>query len=379
MDRRLFLAASLGALAAPRLLAQTPPTPITRWKVTSSEGHDAIAFLGPLSGEPLYQNFYAEDARTFPLPDPIRAEIAALWKDAGSGNFGLLGPGLSSKVSGTDVSTIEGVIAALADPEARIRPSLAKTAYWDEADWKWLTANAPRLVAVFTAMRDAGFTAFRNARTGDLAARAAQLQRDLAPFDVIRLQERVTGRAFLPEIEVVLLQFCKPHGIKVQGQTFLQAADWNLTITVRNAAHEMLHPPVSMDGAVARAALAVLAKDPLIPRIVREHDPKWGYTSLDGYLNEDLVQALDQLISERLGVARNPADRWRDNDDGIHVLAAGLYGMLRQDKWIDKGGAIEAWLDRATRTGRLSPTNLHAVAARVLERPMDRLWPLAPR
>jgi hypothetical protein len=374
MDRRLFLATTLGALAAPGAFAQT--TPITRWKVTSSEGHDAIAFLGPLSGEPLYQNYYAEDAKAFPLPDPVRAEIAALWKEAGTAGFGLLGPVLSSKISGTDVSTIDAVIAALADPEARIRPSLQKSPYWDEAEWKWLTATAPRLVAVFTAMRSAGFAAFRNARSEELASRIPQLQRDLAPFDVIRLQQKLTGRSFAPEIEVVLLRFCKPHGIKVQGQTFLQAADWNLAITVRNAAHEMLHPPFPMDGPVAKAALAVLARDPLIPRIVREHDPKWGYTSLEGYLNEDMVQALDQLISERLGVARNPADRWRDNDDGIHVLAAGLYGMLRQDKWSDTGGSIEAWLDRATRTGRLSPTNLHAVAARVLERPIDRLWPL---
>ncbi|MCW3846050.1 hypothetical protein OF829_02290 [Sphingomonas sp. LB-2] len=374
MDRRLFLAATLGTLAAPAFAQNAP---YTRWKVTTSEGHDAIAFLGPLSGEPLYQDYYAADAAAFApkLPEPIRADIPRLWKEAGE-SFGLLGPGLSSKISGADVSTIDGVIAALADPEARIRPTLQKTPYWDEGDWRWLTAAAPRLHAVFIAMRDAGFAAFRTERIGELTARAAQLQRDLAPYDVIRLQQKLTGRVFEPQIEVVLLQFCKPHGIKVQGQTFLQAADWSLSITVRNAAHEMLHPPIPMDGAVAKAMLAVLAKDPLIPRIVREHDPKWGYTSLDGYFNEDLVQALDQLIGEAFGVGRNPADRWRLSDDGIHVLAAAFYGMLRQDKWIETGGNIEAWLGDAVRTGRLSHSMLHATAARVLERPMEKLWPL---
>ncbi|MEZ0241852.1 MAG: hypothetical protein ACAH11_00645 [Sphingomonas sp.] len=374
MDRRLFLAATLGAFAAP---AFAQDAPYTRWKVTTSEGHDAIAFLGPLSGEPLYQDYYAADAAAFApkLPEEIRADIPKLWKEAGE-SFGLLGPGLSSKISGADVSTIDGVIAALADPEARIRPTLQKTPYWDEADWRWLTAAAPRLHAIFTAMRDAGFAAFRAERIGELTARTVQLQRDLTPYDVIRLQQKLTGRSFEPQIEVILLQFCKPHGIKVQGQTFLQAADWGLSITVRNAAHEMLHPPIPMDGAVAKATLAVLAKDPLIPRIVKEHDPRWGYTSLDGYFNEDLVQALDQLIGEAFGVGRNPADRWRTNDDGIHVLAAGLYGMLREDKWIQTGGDIEAWLGRAVRTGRLSPSMLHSVAARVLERPMDKLWPL---
>ena len=113
-----------------------------------------------------------------------------------------------------------------------------------------------------------------------------------------------------------------------------------------------------------------------IARIVREHDPQWGYTTLEGLLNEDLTQALDQLIGEALGVGRNPADRWRQSDDGIHVLAGAFYGMLRDDKWIETGGSIESWLARAAETGRLAPAQLHAVAARVLERPAANLWPL---
>ena len=104
-------------------------------------------------------------------------------------------------------------------------------------------------------MQAAGFAAFRDERAGAVTRRITELDRDLADYDVIRLHEKLTGRVFDPLIEVVLLQFCKPHGIKVQGQTFLQAADWNTPTTVRNAAHEMLHPPVPMDGAAAQAAL----------------------------------------------------------------------------------------------------------------------------
>jgi hypothetical protein len=131
-----------------------------------------------------------------------------------------------------------------------------------------------------------------------------------------------------------------------------------------------------MDGAAARAALAVLSKDPLMTRIVHDHDPRWGYTTLEGILNEDLCQALDQLISEALGVGRNPAKRWRESDDGMHVLAAGLYGYLREDRWQERGGSIERWLSATVAGGRLDPERLHATAAAVLERPVTRLWPL---
>jgi hypothetical protein len=241
---------------------------------------------------------------------------------------------------------------------------------------RWFDKAAPRLTAIFTAMRDAGFAAFRNERTEGLAARIAEVQNSLKSFDVITWHEKLTGRSFDPTVEIVLLNFSKPHGIKVQGQTFLQATDYDVALTVRIAAHEMLHPPVVMDGPAATAALAVLKRDALLTKIVRDHDPSFGYTTLDGVLNEDLTQALDQLISEALGVGRNPADRWRKQDDGMHVLAAGLYGMFREDKWIETGGNLEAWLADAVRRGRLAPDVLHPIAARVLERPVTQLWPL---
>ncbi|RSY79053.1 hypothetical protein DAH66_17720 [Sphingomonas koreensis] len=380
MDRRLFLTATLGSLAAARAIlpaAARAEPPVTRWKVGSSEGHDAFAFLGPLSGEALYQTYYAADAAAFApkLPEAIRADISKLWKEAGK-DYGLLGPNLSTTLSGADLSTLDAVIANFDDLEGRVRPAYQASPYWDAKDWAWLIANAPRLRAVFAAMRDAGFSAFRAERAAGIEARAAEIARALANYDVIKWQRKLTGRAFEPEISIVLLQFSKPHGIKVQGQTFLQSADYDVALTVRIAAHEMLHPPIPMEGAAARAAMALLEKDAVMMRIVREHDPRWGYTTLKGYLNEDLCQALDQLISEALGVARNPADRWRKADDGMHVLAAGLYALLRADTWIESGGNIEQWLAKAVAEGRLAPRILHPAAARVLERPVDRLWPL---
>lgn len=387
MHRRTFLSAALAAVAVSTPLLQalaanaTSAPNKTRWKVRSSEGFDAIAFLGPLSGTPLYQRYYAEDAAAFAsrLPEKIKKDIADLSRAANTDRFGLLGPNLSVLLStnGND-ATIDTILTALKDRAERIRPSYKASQYWKEEDWNWFNSAAPRLQKIFTAMRDAGFASFRAERAGpDLDMRITELRHSLNSFDVITWQEKLTGRTFDPTIEIVLLQFSKPHGIKVQGQTFLQATDYDVATTVRIAAHEMLHPPVPMDGAAAKAALAVLERDALIMKIVREHDPQFGYTELDGLMDEDLTEALDQLISEALGVARNPADRWRKADSGMHVLAAGFYGLLRQDRWVETGGSIEAWLAEAVQRGRLAPAVLHPIAARVLERPVDALWPLA--
>lgn len=360
--------------------AQTP-APRTRWKLRGSEGADAIAFLGPLSGTPLYLEFYAEDAAAFAprLPEAVRQDLARLWAQAQEDGFGLLGPNLQLLLctQGHDAS-LSSLLQALRQRESALLPGYRASRYWNASDWAWFERAAPRLERIFEALQAAGFGAFRAERAGDaLARRIAEQGRALAGFDVVAWQEKLTGRRFEAEIEIVLLQFAKPHGIKVQGQTFLQSADYDTATTVRIAAHEMLHPPVPMDGSAARAALAVLERDPLIMKIVREHDPRWGYSTLKGLLDEDLAQALDQLISEALGVGRNPADRWRKADEGMHVIAAGLYGLLRQDRWSETGGAIEPWLAQAAAAGRLAPAHFHPVAAQVLERPLNALWPLA--
>lgn len=352
----------------------------TRWKVRASEGYDALAFLGPLSGTALYQTYYGDDAAAFGsrLPDATRSEITRLWNDARDQGFGLFAPKLSNLVSGAGGdASLDTLLAVLRAREQRIRPSYQASQYWDEKEWQWFDGAAPRIIAVITALRDAGFAAFRREHAGrELESRIAPLQEFLGGYDVVKWQEKLTGRTFDPTIEIVLLQFSKPHGVKMQGQTFLQSADYDVALTVRIAAHEMLHPPVDMKGAAAKAALATLERDTLLTKIVREHDPGFGYTTLEGLFDEDLTEALDQLICEALGVARNPADRWHKSDDGMHVLAAGLYGLLRQDRWVDTGGSIEDWLANTVRNGRLSPAVLHPVAARVLDRPVDKLWPL---
>ncbi|WP_428151453.1 hypothetical protein [Brevundimonas sp.] len=384
MNRRSLLQSVLAAplvAALPALaVAQQRPAPRTVWRVEPSEGQDAIAFFAPLSGRELYTRHYAEDVALFAprLSEATRAAVPALWQAAEDDGVGLLSPNLALILSHAERdATIDDLLAALADPEATMRPAFAAGPYWNAHDWDWFVGRADQIGAVLADLKASGFAAFRQERAGAaIETGLAMLRAALPAFDVIRVEEKMTGRTFEPQIDITVLYFSKPHGIKVRGQRFLQSADYDVALTVRIAAHELLHPPIPMEGPAALAALDVFGRDPLISRIVSEHDPRWGYTTLEGLLNEDLCQAMDQIVSEELGVGRNPADRWRKADDGIHVMAAGFYGLLRQDRWTREGGSLEAWVMDAATRGRLAPEVFHAAAARVLERPVDALWPV---
>ncbi len=375
--RQLLISAAATATFAPLARATTPLR--TRWKVRLSEGFDALCFLNPLSGEPFYADYYAAELAAFKprLKRETVTRLAALFRSAQAKGI-LLGPTLCTLLSGGPDTTLDAMIAAIADAETVVRPGFEKSPYWDAEEWAAFDAMRPDLSAILSDMRAADFVKFRE---GYIAPRAAKkvpaLTTRLAGMDTIAEQERLLGRRFAdPSLEIVLLYFSKPHGIKIQGQRFLTHVDYPDEIVIRNADHEMLHPPIDMAGATALALQAALAADPLFARILAEHDKRFGYNTMDGIVDEDTVQALEQIVNERLGVAEAPAARWRDSDDGMHVFAAGLYGLLKADAYDKTGGNIERWLADALKSGKLAPASLHAAAASVLGRPADKLWPL---
>ena len=380
MTRREFLAA--GCATSVVALARPAAAQIrrTQWTVRGSEGFDALSFLGPLSGDPFYLRFYEPAVAEFAprLPAAAMESIRALKQRAAAANI-LLSPFLDVRFSAGPDAAIGDLIHSLDQAETILRPPFEASPYWSagsEESWRQFIAAAPVLRSILFAMRDAGFAPFRAALFEPKAAVVfPRLRARLDGFDVVAEVERFTGRVLEPQVEVVLLEFCKPHGIKVIGQKFLSAIDWQDEIVIRTAGHELLHPPVDMEGAAASSALAVLRRDELLRRVVAEHNPAFGYNTIEGLLDEDLAEALDQIIAERLGVARDPAERWNSNDDGMHILAAAFYGLMRRTGFAESGGDLERWLAQAALGGWLAPTLLHGMAARVLGRPADRLWP----
>jgi hypothetical protein len=372
MNRRQLLLTSLAAAPLPAFADVR-----TRWNVTGSEGFDAIGFLGPLSGKAFYARFYEKELAEFRpmLPAPAQAALDRLQTGAEArGN--LLWPGLSTIVSGAKIDALGELIAAVDEADAKMKPAYRASEHWDQDSWDAFMKDRPDLLVVLGGLRDAGFVAFRQKLlAGRLEPRIAALNTYLARYDVVAEQERLLGRPLMsPTIDIVLMWFSKPHGVRVQGQRFLSHVDYPDGNVVSIAAHEVLHPPIRMDGPVAKRVLDILSKDSLFTRIVAEHDPSFGYNSLEGVLNEDICQALDQIVSERLGVARPADKRWTVADGGMHVLAAGLYGTLKVEGYDKTGGNLERWLADAARTGKLSPGRLHAAAARVLGKPVDQLW-----
>ena len=77
-------------------------------------------------------------------------------------------------------------------------------------------------------------------------------------------------------------------------------------------------------------AIDALGKDSLIAEKVKHHNPSFGYNTVPAYIEEDSVQALEEIISEEFGVGHDPVQYWKEQDDGMHVLAAAIYEQYKR-------------------------------------------------
>ncbi|HKQ18269.1 MAG TPA: hypothetical protein VJW75_00850 [Candidatus Eisenbacteria bacterium] len=343
----------------------------TDWKTRTSEGFDALCALNLLSGDSYYLEKYPEESKLFAAPRYAAARRAAgrLKKVIKDEDGGIVSAFLTLIFSGGPDSTLAAILASARAP-ASLQSALRESPFWSEDSWKRFERVRPDVIRALESMRRAGFRkdwAVLMSKSKGAPGGADSLAADLARYDVLGEQSRLIGHELQQgRIEVILLHFSRPHGIRVQGGRFLTNIGYPASIVLRNAAHEPLHPPFNASDPGVAKAVAEFSKDSLIVRVVRDHNPSFGYTTVTGYVEEDAVQALEQIVSERLGFAQPANDRWRKGDDGMHLLAAALYDLMRETGFAERGGRFETWFTDMVAAGRLSPGEVDRRARSVL-------------
>lgn len=368
----LLMLVTVPAPAGPK---PEPRAPFTRWEIRSAPGLDALLIIGIVSGDELQQRAYAGRLPQLQalFSDETRPAIGQLGEQVRQLGL-LLGPALVLIGSGGPFSSLEETIASFEQP-ARLRHSLERTPYWDAESWQVFQSAVPTVLRALRELQRGGYVAWYEERIlPDIEQGIAAVAAATEGVNLIAEQERLLGRSLDPTIEVLLVEFSKPYGIKVQGQRFLNWWGYETTNPLRTAAHEIFHPPVDFRQDRVSAAVRRLASDPLIQAILQYHDPKYGYNSLQGIVDEDAAQALDQAVSERLGFAREPAERWRRADGGMHLLAAAIYDAMNETGFIRNGGHFQSWLVAALNEGMLNGPELQRRAARIVGKPAVRGW-----
>jgi hypothetical protein len=346
---------------AARLLAQDGRAEFhttTDWDLRPSFVFDTLCALNFLSGDKYYLEFYQPDYdRLFPqLRSEERAAFVSLRRRIKDQNGGIISAQLALYFSATDAETLEDMIRVVKDSSAMQR-SLKATPYYSDDGWKVYEESRGDLEAAFRALKRIHFEAdWEKLVRPKIDKSRAAIAQDLPKYNVIPRIEAVLGSPRPSnKITVYLLYYSQPHGIKITGTRFLTHYSYPFRIVLRNAIHEMMHPPYDLvHDADLRASLQSLRADAFLMDKVEHHDRSFGYNSLEGLEEEDCVQALEQILAEPLGMGGNPHQYWKEQDDGIHVLAVALYSLMKQQNFPDAHEAFPAFLNRMIHSGALS-------------------------
>lgn len=366
LSRREFLH-WVGLAAACRAIPadNTARPAATDWQLLPSFVFDTLCFLNTLSGDPFYLTYYQADFDAFvpKLTADARRALANVKKRVKDDGKNIISAFLCLHFSASDAQTLDDMRRALDDP-APMQRALRQTAYYSDGGWKLFLQIRPDLQTIFRFLADIGFEDFwRQTVLPKVRARIEAIAPTLRSFNVIAEDEAVLGAA-LPSnaVTIFLLYFNKPHGIRLSGPRFVSNLAWPLPVTVRNAAHELLHPPYhwSRDKEL-RDALLTLRKDDFLMDKVNHHNPSFGYNSLESYLEENCVRALDQMATEKLGIGGDARRRWKEEDDGMHVFAAALYAVMQQERYPSHPEPFRNFLLRQIQTGKLAPGQIRPV------------------
>jgi hypothetical protein len=330
---------------------------------------DALCLMNALSGDSYYFTWYKAEYEHFnPLFTPEeRAAFKAINFHIKVEARGIPSATLTLYFSTTNDKTLDEMIVSAEHPEV-LKAAIKPTEYWDENEWAAFEKSQPSLVIALKALKRVGFEQYWGENVGPaVEAQIAKFTPTLGKYNIVPAIEQRLGHPLASnEVTIYLLAYSEPNGIRVTGTRLLTCYEYPFEIVLRNAIHEMMHPPFDRENPAVAAAIAKVGSEPLIAYEIASHDPALGYNTAPAYVEEDSVQALEELIEEQFDVGKDPKAYWHDQDGGMHVLAVAIYADLKADEKLGRVPGYQTWFLKAVGDGRLQGAALRGSIESVL-------------
>lgn len=337
----------------------------TDWRIQPSFTLDTVCFLNVLTGDPFYVQYYKDEYAQFEpkLTPAARAALADLKRKIKDENKGIISAFLALYFSATNDRVLDDMLHTLKHSESMKR-NLKKTSYYSESGWQLYESVREDLRTVFLFLKEIQFERYwRQSILPKIERKIDEIRKNLPKYNVINEVERLFGfRLASNGLTVYLLNYSQPHGIRVTGLRFLTDATYPFRIVLRNAVHEPMHPPYNLaHDSELKETLDSLRADTFLMDKVTNHNPAFGYNSFEGFIEEDCVQALEQLINEKLKVGLEAHTRWKENDDGMHVFAVALYSVMKEEHFNGEHETFRGFLIRVIRSDKLAAGRIKSI------------------
>ena len=291
---------------------------------------EILSFVNVMTADKYYINFH-EDLfeKYYPMiSDKTKKNINSLVKEQG---YSMLSPTLTLFISSL-TNFCERNIIEMLKSQSEIESSMNKTPYifTKEAFDFYFRYFDSTLIPLINELEQAGLHSYwQENKLVHIKERCENIDRYLAKY---RIEDFINQfREFdCSEFTVYLGSFVKPHGIKLCGNNILSDYSYTDKNILSNVAHEVFHPAFDFD--IVKPHLNVLAEKTWVKKAFENQSPNSGYYSIEGFIEEHIVEALGIYVLIQLGVDINPIEYFKVHDEGSHVLSPYFYDYLNKVK-----------------------------------------------
>ncbi len=364
----ILLLGGVGMLMGSTPLGVTPRDELSHaahWRVQPSFKFDILCLLNTLTADPYYLSYYQEEYEQFEplLTAEVKQALKTIKQRIKGDKKSIISAFLCVHFSVTDDKNIDEMLSSL-ENIATLKDRLKKTPYFNNENWQLYELIYTELRTIFKFLKKINYESYWATNIlPRIIQKKAEIESSLSQYSIIEEVEPAIGYS-LPsdEITVYLLYFSQPHSIRLTGARFLSDIAWPVEIVVQNAIHEMMHPPydIAADHELRRV-LASLKADPFLMDKVLNHNPDLGYNSFAEFIEEDCVQAVEQIICEKLKIENDAHERWQKSDQGMHVLAVVIYSLMKVEKYSNQTEKIRDFLIRMSKLKKLAPGEIESL------------------
>lgn len=284
---------------------------------------DLLNFINILTGEEFYTDRHEGMYERF--GENLSRGTKARIKEAVQINGGaMLGPILSLVISAVPNFEKRGILRMFKEP-AFLESCLKNYQYYDKELWSEKENLFETLIPVIQELEENGFRSYwKQEKLPAIKKKQRQLRTYATRFHLDKEIEQMLGKGQAPEsITVYLCAFAAPHGIKICGPKYVSDITFSKDTTLGIAVHEMFHPPYNARN--LESELTRLGNDPLLQHAFKTKDPKYGYPTMTGFIEENVVEAMAIFISHKIGLEKDPLGYFEKHDEGSHKLSVVLF------------------------------------------------------
>jgi hypothetical protein len=294
-----------------------------KFNVRYSYNFDLVNSINVLTGEPVYVDWQKGIFELFgeTLSEHSKGNLREAVELNGRP---MLGPLLSLVMSAVPNFEKRSVVRMFSDPDL-LQDNFKHYSYYEAETWAQNTSIFGLLVPV---LQDLEMNGFRHYWIKERLPRIKQMQRQLnsfaSKFNLGHEVGSMLGMAqALESITVYLCTFAAPHGIKVCGPRYITDVVFSKETSIGIAIHEMFHPPYNAKNLAIE--LQSLGCDRLLEYSFEKNNPRFGYPTMEGFIEENVVEAMAIFLCHKLGLEKDPLAYFAKHDGGTHMLSVVLF------------------------------------------------------